>query len=90
MHGRPALADRARPADGGAPGDGGWEWFERHRDDVLRLVTPRQFDRLLHAVPFLLGRPFSSRTEVLNCLVSRDELDRYLEIGVHDRDNFDG
>ena len=68
--------------------DGGWEWFERRRDDVLRLVTPSQFGRLLHAVPFLLGRPLTTRTELLNCLVSRDELDRYLEIGVDDHGNF--
>ena len=48
---------------------------------------PRQF-AASYAVPFLLGRPLTSRTELLNCLVSRDELDRYLEIGVEDRGNF--
>ena len=84
----PWLTDRVRPRLATEEDGDGWAWFEQHRDEVLRLVTPSQFGRLLYAVPFLRGQQLTSRTELLNCLVSHDELERYLEIGVADGENF--
>ena len=51
----PWLTDRARPRVDGEDDGSGWEWFERHRDEVLRLVAPSQFLRLLYAIPFARG-----------------------------------
>jgi Methyltransferase domain len=68
-----------------------WEWFEQHRESILGLVSPSRFRRLLYAIPYVLERQaLSTRTEVLNCLVSWCGLDRYLEIGVARGENFAG
>jgi Methyltransferase domain len=70
--------------------DLGWDWFERNRERVLGLVSLSRFRRDLYMTPFRLGhQPITGRTQVLNCLVSMFGLERYLELGVADGENFE-
>jgi hypothetical protein len=70
--------------------DLGWDWFEQNRERALGLVSLRRFRRDLYVTPFRLGRrPITSRTEVLNCLVSMFGFERYLELGTAAGENFD-
>ena len=79
----------AGPADPATVPGLGWEWFEQNRERVLGLVSVSRFRRDLYVTPFRLGhRRITSRTEVLNCLVSMFGLERYLELGLADGENF--
>ena len=67
-----------------------WLTFEQHRADWLGIISVGEFRRALHHVPFRVGRRLvSTRTDVINCLVSRHGLKRYLEIGVATGENFE-
>ena len=65
-----------------------WPAFERDRDKLLNLVSVSWFRRHLYADPYLAGRvALTSRTELLNVLISSNDLDSYLEVGIGDGEN---
>lgn len=68
-----------------------WKQFEKNRSSWLNLVPVRRLRQDLFHLPRVLGRvAIASRTDVMNVLISRFGLDRYLEIGLGDpADNFE-
>jgi hypothetical protein len=60
-----------------------WQAFETNRTEWLNLVSVSRFLRGLHYLRWTNGRDYlSSRTDMLNALISRFDVQRYLEIGV--------
>jgi predicted O-methyltransferase YrrM len=67
-----------------------WDLLEHGRARLLNLVSMRRFRRDLYWVPIAAGLvPLTSRTQLLNCLISYLGLERYLEIGAGGGDNFE-
>jgi predicted O-methyltransferase YrrM len=66
-----------------------WETLVDRRAELLNVVPVRRFRRDLYCVPFMVGSSqLSSRTDVLNCLISLLGLDSYLEVGLGHGENF--
>ena len=67
-----------------------WETLVDRRVELLNVVPVRRFRRDLYYVPFMVGSScFWSRTELLNCLISRLGFNSYLEVGLGHGDNFE-
>jgi predicted O-methyltransferase YrrM len=67
----------------------GWADLEGGRQELLNLVSVPAFRRDLVAEPFRTRqRPLTSRTELINALISAAGFERYLEVGVGSGDHF--
>jgi Methyltransferase domain len=65
-----------------------WATLEPNRTRLLNVVDVGHFRRSLYAEPYLAGRAqLTSRTELINFLISVRGLDSYLEIGLGDGGN---
>jgi hypothetical protein len=86
---RPNLRAKERFA-APLPTELSWERFDEMRAAWLNLISVRRFQRALVGVRYAHGRAeIRTRTDILNALTSRFELERYLEIGLGDpKDNF--
>jgi predicted O-methyltransferase YrrM len=67
-----------------------WELLQRDRARLLNLVSIERLRRDVAWTRLATGiEPLTSRTQVLNALVSYLGLERYLEVGVGNRQNFE-
>ena len=84
---RPSRQSRQELALAPVDRIGGIE-FERERNTLLNLVSVDWFRRHLYADPYLAGAArLTKHTEVLNALISLNDFESYLEIGVGDGAN---
>ena len=66
-----------------------WATFERRRSELLNLVSLDRLQRDLYATRYVTGQAqITTRTDVINGLISHFGYERYLEIGVGEGENF--